>query len=76
MKLNTITIRLLISIDRSRGLDDAWDTLQLAKQYAAHVSLFFSSFFSLKFSLVNIFEVLYPFPQIFWLYNAGKCKAC
>ncbi|XP_027210038.2 adenosine deaminase-like protein [Penaeus vannamei] len=36
MKLNTITIRLLISIDRSRGLDDAWDTLQLAKQYAAH----------------------------------------
>lgn len=57
MKLNTITIRLLISIDRSRGLDDAWDTLQLAKQYAAHVSLFFSSFFSLKFSLVSIFEV-------------------
>ncbi|XP_063603002.1 adenosine deaminase-like protein isoform X2 [Penaeus indicus] len=36
MNQNAITIRLLISIDRSRGLDDAWDTLQLAKQYAAH----------------------------------------
>ncbi|XP_042887728.1 adenosine deaminase-like protein [Penaeus japonicus] len=36
MKMNNITVRLLVSIDRSRGLDDAWDTLQLAKQYAAH----------------------------------------
>lgn len=48
MKLNTITIRLLISIDRSRGLDDAWDTLQLAKQYAAHVSFFFFLIFLFK----------------------------
>ncbi|XP_045608180.1 adenosine deaminase-like protein isoform X1 [Procambarus clarkii] len=33
MKTSRIIVRLLLSIDRSRGVDDAWDTLQLAKEY-------------------------------------------
>nr|XP_053631464.1 adenosine deaminase-like protein isoform X5 [Cherax quadricarinatus] len=36
MKTNCITVRLLLSIDRSRGIDDAWNTLQLAKEYKTH----------------------------------------
>ncbi|KAK7060656.1 hypothetical protein SK128_014179 [Halocaridina rubra] len=32
MKAN-ITIRLLLSVDRARGVDDAWDTLRVTKQY-------------------------------------------
>ncbi|KAK8749005.1 hypothetical protein OTU49_015630 [Cherax quadricarinatus] len=37
MKTNCITVRLLLSIDRSRGIDDAWNTLQLAKEYKTHI---------------------------------------
>lgn len=33
MKTGKIMLRLLLSIDRARGVDDAWDTLQLAKNY-------------------------------------------
>ncbi|KAK7079425.1 hypothetical protein SK128_003733, partial [Halocaridina rubra] len=33
MKANNITIRLLLSVDRARGVDDAWDTLRVTKQY-------------------------------------------
>ncbi|XP_071528704.1 N6-Methyl-AMP deaminase isoform X2 [Panulirus ornatus] len=36
MKMSCIIVRLLLSIDRARGVDDAWDTLKLAKEYIIH----------------------------------------
>ncbi|KAG7167534.1 adenosine deaminase-like protein [Homarus americanus] len=36
MKTNNIIVRLLLSIDRSRGVDDARNTVQLAKDYTTH----------------------------------------
>lgn len=33
-----IIVRLLISIDRGRGIDDAWDTLNLVKTSLDNVS--------------------------------------
>lgn len=36
MKRNNITVRLLLSIDRVRGVEDAWSTLQLAQEYLKH----------------------------------------
>lgn len=36
MKRSNITVRLLLSVDRARGVEDAWSTLQLAKEYLTH----------------------------------------
>ncbi|XP_064079990.1 adenosine deaminase-like protein [Macrobrachium nipponense] len=33
MQRSNIIVRLLISVDRARGVSDAWDTLQIAKKY-------------------------------------------
>ncbi|XP_066965205.1 adenosine deaminase-like protein isoform X4 [Macrobrachium rosenbergii] len=33
MQRSNIIVRLLLSIDRARGVSDAWDTLQIAKKY-------------------------------------------
>lgn len=45
MNRNNISVRLLLSVDRARGVEDAWSTLRLAKEYLAHVrgiNIFFS----------------------------------
>ncbi|KAK3874987.1 hypothetical protein Pcinc_020114 [Petrolisthes cinctipes] len=36
MKTCRIMVRLLVSVDRGRGVEDAWSTLSLAKQYLDH----------------------------------------
>lgn len=36
MEKSNIRVRLLLSIDRARGVEDAWSTLQLAKEYLTH----------------------------------------
>ncbi|KAK8387139.1 hypothetical protein O3P69_018063 [Scylla paramamosain] len=36
MKKSNIRVCLLLSIDRARGVEDAWSTLQLAKEYLTH----------------------------------------
>ncbi|KAK4303505.1 hypothetical protein Pmani_024487 [Petrolisthes manimaculis] len=36
MKTCRIMVRLLVSVDRGRGVGDAWSTLSLAKQYLDH----------------------------------------
>lgn len=35
-----IIVRILISVDRSRGVEDAWDTLKIVKELRNNVGFF------------------------------------
>ena len=36
-KCSKIIVKLLLSIDRARGVEDAWDTLRVAKKFSSMV---------------------------------------
>lgn len=69
MKRSNITVRLLLSVDRSRGVDDAWSTLQLAKEYLTHVGRPNSSLPPLVTSISPILRILFEFGGLHLIYQ-------